>query len=68
VRECVRDLLGAAGPGLICVAGLAGIFVLYVGVTLVVTLFHSDEKTRKHAAGVLRQLLHAVVALFRGAR
>ncbi|MCY1140475.1 hypothetical protein OWR29_20960 [Actinoplanes sp. Pm04-4] len=51
-------LLEKMGPALGWVAAVAlGAFVLYVGLTLAVTLFHPRAEVRRHAAGILRQLL-----------
>jgi hypothetical protein len=50
-------LLGSVTP---VVAGLLGAFTVYCGVALGVTLFHSDPGVRRHAAGVLRDLLRVV--------
>jgi hypothetical protein len=53
----VWSLLGSVTP---VVAGLLGAFTVYCGVALSVTLFHSDPGVRRHAAGVLRDLLRVV--------
>lgn len=55
--QILEILAKASGPALVIITVMIGVFVLYVGVTLGVTLFHRDEATRRHAASVLRQLL-----------
>ena len=55
------SLLESLSPALgwVAVFGacVAGTFVIYVGLTLAVTLFHPQPARRRHAAAVLRQLL-----------
>ncbi len=48
--------------GWVAVAGavFSGVFVLYIGVALTVTLFHPDPAVRRHAGKVLRRLLNVV--------
>ena len=41
-------------------ACMAGVFLLYVGAAVAVALFHPKREMRRHAAGVLRQLLDFV--------
>jgi hypothetical protein len=58
----VRGLLEAAGPSLIGPVAFVAIvvvvvFVFCTGLAVVVALFHRDEKTRRDAIEVLRQLL-----------
>jgi hypothetical protein len=53
----VWSLLGGVAP---VVAGLLAVFTVYCGVALGVTLFHSDPAVRRHAAGVLRDLLRVI--------
>jgi len=61
VLTFLRLLLETFGPTVGWIGVLAAVvvsaFVIYVGVTLGVALFHSDEKVRRHAAVILRQLL-----------
>jgi hypothetical protein len=65
VLATVLELLVTLGPAAswlaVVVAGVVGVFVVYVGLAVVVALFHRDEKARKHAVSVLRMLLKAVL-------
>lgn len=55
------SLLESSPNGLIWIAaylvGRSAIFLLYIGISLGVALFHPDEKVRKHAEKVLLRLL-----------
>lgn len=55
------SLLESSPEGLIWIAayvvGRAAVFLFYIGLSLGVTLFHPDEKVRKHAKDVLVRLL-----------
>ncbi|MBM2621292.1 hypothetical protein JIG36_37895 [Actinoplanes sp. LDG1-06] len=53
----LETLSPAMGWVAVVIACLVGAFVVYVGATLGVTLFHPRAEVRRHAARVLRQLL-----------
>jgi hypothetical protein len=57
VFTLLESISPAVGGAAVMIACLLGAFVLYVGLTLAVTLFHPNPERRRHAAGVLRQLL-----------
>ncbi|MBL7516966.1 hypothetical protein I6A84_02185 [Frankia sp. CNm7] len=65
----LQALLESTTAGLIWVVaiavGVTASFVLYIGLALGVALFHPDDKVRRHAAAVLRQLLGTFVRLVR---
>jgi hypothetical protein len=65
VLATVQELLVTLGPAaswlVVFIAVVVAVFVLYVGLAVVVALFHRDEKARKQAASVLRMLLQAVL-------
>ena len=53
----LETLNPAMGWAAVVVACVAGAFVVFVGATLAVTLFHPSAEMRRHSARVLRQLL-----------
>jgi len=66
VSSLVR-LIEASAPSLSWVgkflAVVVSVLLIFIGVTLGVALFHSDESARRHAKSILRDLLHFALRL-----
>jgi hypothetical protein len=60
----IRILLDVVKPlpywVLVFAACMIGVFIAYIGIALGVALFHPNNRRRRHAAAVLRQLLNFI--------
>lgn len=68
LTAALNALPTATGPLLWILTAVLGTFVLFVGITLAVALFHPDEKRREHARKILLDLLDFLRPSQRGGR